>query len=96
VESAARFELIERPLKHELLFGPEWIFVIPHEHRLRLDGMRLRNVVFTGVEIDYSGSPLIMDNVYFVNCRFRAPRSNSTERFMLAIVDSASVTFKST
>jgi hypothetical protein len=35
-----------------------------------LDGMQLRNVVFRDVRIVYSGGPLKMTNVFFLNCTF--------------------------
>jgi len=46
----------------------------------RLDNLEAKNVIFKNVELHYAGGPLILTNVYFVNCRFvMDPASNSIE-----------------
>ena len=37
---------------------------------VRLDGKDIRHVAFTGVEIHYSGAPLNLENVSFIDCQF--------------------------
>jgi hypothetical protein len=37
---------------------------------VNLDGKDIRNVMFVEVEIHYSGKPLILENVAFMNCKF--------------------------
>jgi hypothetical protein len=41
---------------------------------IKIDGYRLKNVIFDGVRISYKGGPLILDNVRFINCTFDIAR----------------------
>jgi hypothetical protein len=61
--------------------------------RFAIDGYRLRNVIFDGVTIEYDGGPLIMENVYFVNCTFEVKPTNSTRQFTLAVLQSVPTSF---
>ena len=49
-----------------------------------LDGWQLRNVIFQNVHIVYNGGPLIMNNVYFVNCTFEMKADKNTQGLALA------------
>jgi hypothetical protein len=49
-----------------------------------IDGMQLRNVIFHNVHIFYNGGPLIMTNVYFVNCTFEMKSSKNSKNLALA------------
>jgi len=52
--------------------GHPYLRVITAKGRpiMLLDGFRLRNVIFDGIRVEYDGGPLIMEDVYFVNCTF--------------------------
>jgi hypothetical protein len=54
--------------------GPEGGFAI--------DGFELDNVVLNGVTIRYHGGPLILRNVWFVNCTFIVRQSQSGDQFL--------------
>jgi hypothetical protein len=62
-----------------------------------LDRHRIRNVVFRGIRIVYDGGPLILDNVYFIDCTFDAPPSQQGRAFAVTVITSApiSLTVKS-
>ena len=55
--------------------------------------MQVRNVVFEGVEIHYSGRPVILQNVIFINCTFSIEHDDAGERLAESILDSATVNF---
>lgn len=44
--------------------------LLARDGAVNLDGRDIRNVIFKGVEIHYSGNNLILENVVFVRCRF--------------------------
>jgi hypothetical protein len=60
-----------------------------------LDGLRLKNVVIADSTVEYDGGPLILENVYFVNCTFTLPAAHNTRALGNAILESASVQFDS-
>lgn len=45
-------------------------FIILDGDEIILDGLDMKNVVLRNVNVRYYGSRVIMQNVYFVNCRF--------------------------
>jgi hypothetical protein len=65
---AARYNRIGDERNEKLEFGDE--FVVAEGGGQLLDNMHFKNVIFRDVYIDYLGSPVIMENVYFINCRF--------------------------
>jgi hypothetical protein len=64
--------------------GPEWI--IAEGGTVGLDGLYLRNVVFHNVHIKYFGAPLIMKNVYFIDCTFDMNVEPKTRQFAIALL----------
>jgi hypothetical protein len=56
---------------------------------IRLDGMNLRNIIFRDMRITYEGGPLIMKNVYFVNCTFEIPNIRLGQKFATAVLSGA-------
>lgn len=60
---------------------------------LRLDGYHLRNVIVEGARIVYNGGPLILENVYFVNCSFEMQRTRQDQNFANAVLSHVPVTF---
>lgn len=76
-----------------LTFGPAWIVMEGGE--AGLDGMQLRNVVFRNVQISYVGGPVLMKNVYFINCTFKMPINPIAQHLVLALLKpQASTTFQ--
>jgi hypothetical protein len=54
---------------------------------IRLDGYKVRNIIFRNSKIIYKGGPLEMQNVYFVDCTFDfqlTPNSRSLSNRILA------------
>lgn len=60
---------------------------------MTLDGYRLKNVVFDNVTVVYRGGPLIMESVYFVNCKFELQKDDRGQKFAQDILDHVPATF---
>ena len=60
---------------------------------LKLDGYHIRNAIINGARIVYSGGPLILENVYFVNCTFEMPPTPQSQELANAILDHAPASF---
>jgi hypothetical protein len=73
------------PPVRESSFGPSTI--IAKGGSVILDGMRVRRFIFENVEIVYSGAPVELDDVMFVNCTFvfdNQSNSRTLGAFLLA------------
>jgi hypothetical protein len=57
----------------------------------KLDGMNLKNVWFVNSIIQYSGGPLLMNNVVFIDCRFVMPNVPKTRSVATTLLAKASV-----
>jgi hypothetical protein len=91
-DSAAQFMVIGKDLNRAFLWGPAGI--LARGGGMVLDNMQLRRVIFVKVHFGYSGGPLRLDDVYFVDCFFDMPRNLNTTNFALAELSStSSVTF---
>ncbi len=62
---------------------------------LKLDGYHIRNAIINGARIVYNGGPLILENVYFVNCTFEMPPTPQSQELANAILDHVPVSFSS-
>lgn len=87
---AGKDTAIMQPLSSPLVdipLGPSRVrFVGPRTVEIVLDGMRLKNVIFDGVTILYSGGPIIMDHVTFTNCTFKINKGKVSDGLVLAIL----------
>jgi hypothetical protein len=81
---AAMFILHGNDLNADKSQGNQFIFATGGA--VPLDGLKLRNVVFQGVAIYYSGGDLSMENVYFINCRFYLPKAQNSTRLAFALL----------
>jgi hypothetical protein len=55
-------------------------YVILRGGTLLLDKLQMRSVILEGVHVYYKGGPIIIENVYLLNCTFtieRAPRGQA-------------------
>jgi hypothetical protein len=70
-DQSARLELLTNPHPHGSGFG---FFVIEGGNdALVLDGMYMKNVIVRNARVIYNGASVRLENVYFVNCKFRFP-----------------------
>jgi hypothetical protein len=92
-EQAAEFTLIGKPDLNESRPKGNSLILLDGG-ALTLDGTRLKNVVFRNVYIVYDGGPLIMNDVYFINCTFQMKRNTNEQKLLLtALSPSPAVTF---
>jgi len=85
---AAQTGYIGEDRNEGLTSGPAWIVMEGGE--VGLDGIQLRNVILHNVEVSYYGGPVIMQNVYFVNCTFKMTIHRQTQNLALALLYSPS------
>jgi hypothetical protein len=67
---SARFENLDNPQPAGT--GMQWIIVNLGDP-MSLDGLLMKNIIFfcsAGADLGYGGGPLVLENVYFVGCRF--------------------------
>jgi hypothetical protein len=58
-----------------------------------LDGMLMKHVVLRNVTIFYSGAPVVLEDVTFVNCTFVLTNTEGARNFALAVLASAKTIF---
>ena len=64
---------------------------------VNLDGEDIRHVIFNGVEIHYTGKPVKLENVTFVDCKFVIENTKPARKLSETILASAdNVNFKTT
>jgi hypothetical protein len=92
INEAAKFDLIGRNQNQNQAKGNAFIMV--DRGGQVIDGYQLKNVVFRNVHIVYKGGPLVLENVYFVNCQFDVDRQANGEQFAGVLIHSeAAATF---
>ena len=63
----AVMKLIGAPIPHAE-YGPA--FVVLQSMTAPLDGYRLKQILFKNCDVLYSGGAVVLNHVYFINCRF--------------------------
>jgi uncharacterized protein YjbI with pentapeptide repeats len=94
-EAAAKVEPLNNP--NRVTSGAQFIifdWTRPEVHVI-LDGMHLKNIIVKNAKIYYSGGPILLENVYFVNCTFEGVTQQlSGQDFAKALFNAASMTFR--
>jgi hypothetical protein len=89
---AARFETIGNNLNEQLPAGaPE---LIARGGAISLDDKYLRHVMLDGVEIHYTGKPVIMEDVVFINCTFIMDNTDRSRKLGQTLLASSVVDFR--
>jgi hypothetical protein len=94
-EKAAVFEPKEKHLNIGKTVGSEFILLggsTGFPGGWKLDGYRMKNVIFKDTEITYEGGPVDMQNVYFVNCTFNVAKRPNGKNFASTVLASAPAT----
>lgn len=92
---AARYEAIGATDNNGHLTGPSLIVVDGnYQNQFWLDGYWLKNVVIRNASIKYSGGPVMLENVYFINCTFEITPTAPSQLFAESVLQSPSATFK--
>jgi hypothetical protein len=93
-DKSARLESLSNPQPESSEFA---FFVIEGGmHALVLDGAYMKNVIIRNSAVVYSGGPVLLENVYFVNCTFKGGFQLPSGRDLgIKLLSAASVNFDS-
>ena len=86
---AARMEKIGHAEPQPSMIGHQ-IFLLSGGTAV-LDGMYMRHVVFEDVEVHYNGTPTVLDDVIFINCRFVFDNTKTARDLVAKILTSQPV-----
>lgn len=92
IGSSARIEQIGAPVRQEVATGPARL--LASGGALALDGYYLRSILLVDVTVYYSGGPVILENVGFINCKFRISNLSPGRDLGTQILASSSVDFR--
>lgn len=79
----AKMELIDSPLAVESEYGPAVMIV--KGLTAKIDGFHLKHVAFQDMKLIYNGGPLLLESVYFLNCRLECKPSDNSWKLIAAI-----------
>lgn len=91
-DQAARIEPLDAPRKQTTEQGIA--FLRPAGGAMNLDGIYLRHVVLDGVEVHYSGGPVALEDVLFLNCTFILDNSERGRELGRQVLTQANVTYR--
>jgi len=91
---AARFEKIGQNLNQNLQFGSAQLIL--KGGAVSLDDKYARHVFFEGVEIHYSGKPLILQDAVFSNCTFILDNTPYGRQLGQTLLASSTINFEKT
>jgi hypothetical protein len=83
-DKAAEFIANGKDLNEGKPSGNQYIFA--NGGAVILDNMKLKNVIFIGVFVQYNGGSLSMENVVFINCTFDVPHQPNGTSFARAVL----------
>jgi hypothetical protein len=86
-KNAANISFIGKRLNDNLPVGAAYIWM--SDGNVALDNTELKNVVMTRVHVYYSGGPVQLQNVYFVDCIFEMKPNKNSQSFMIAALKSS-------
>jgi hypothetical protein len=89
-ERAAVFETIGSRLNVDEKVGFEFLLI--RVSSIKLDGYRLKSIVFTDTKIIYEAGRVEMENVYFVNCTFEISKRANGKNFASSVLASEPAT----
>ena len=91
-EKSAVLEPIDSPLNVGEKVGFEYLVISDPSTTVILDGLRLKNIIFKDIKIQYEGGKVQMENVYFVNCTFEVFKKPNGKNFASTVLASAPAT----
>lgn len=91
-ESAAVLEPIGSRLNIDEKNGFEFLLMAEPSYGIKLDGTRLKNIIFKDTKIIYEGGRVEMENVYFVNCTFEVSKRPNGKNFASSVLASTPAT----
>ena len=89
---ATRWERIGENLNSNVPNQPTRLFAVGGG--TSLDGEHIRNVVFESVEIHYSGAPVILESVVFINCVFVFDNNDHGRKLSKTLLAESNVNYR--
>ena len=94
-DRAMRFEPIDSKDNATKPVGPSLMVVDgEYQNKFRLDGYWLKHVVIRNAAIQYRGGPVILEDVYFVNCTFEIDRTLPSQLLADSVLEKTPTSFK--
>jgi hypothetical protein len=62
-------------------------FVILTGGTIQLDGTQFKNIILIGTQEEYDGGPVILQNVYFLNCTFEINRTANSQHLVAHLIE---------
>jgi hypothetical protein len=93
-KQAAHLDFIGKDQNEKATAAPGWLFA--KGGVASLDGMEIRNVVFDGVEVHYSGKLVMLERVMFVDCTFVFENNERGRELTAKVLEAFQVNFKPT
>ena len=94
---AARFELLRERLNATHPVGPDYLLIDGTPKTVvNLDNLHLKNVIFRNTTIRYTGAPLRLENVSFVNCTFDVQYTPNAIALADSLLKNSAVEFSAT
>ena len=91
IQKAARLQHIGEPTNPTVNIGTTNL--LARGGAISLDTMDIAHVAFVGVEVHYSGGPVILEDVIFVDCRFVFTNANRSRTLASNILVAETVNF---
>ncbi len=92
-EESARLERLDSPQPVES--GLKFFLIDGGHDTIVLDGEYMKNVIIRNADVKYDGGPVVLENVYFLNCTFVSFRlTPNSSRLSEALLASAPTAFK--
>jgi len=85
---------IEIGKENEVVRAPRKWVVVGDGFEIVLDRYHVRNTIVRDAHIIYNGGPLILENVYFVNCTFNFKNTSNSQQLAYSIVTQLPSSFK--
>lgn len=89
---AARWDRLGQDRNQDKHDQPTWLYATGGA--TSVDTEQIRNVVLIGVEVHYSGAPVILENVIFINCVFVFDNNDGARKLGRMLLASATINFR--
>ena len=94
IAEAARFEVIGSSENSEYRSGPRTVIINPMQYGIIIDDMWMRNATVQNTVVAYSGGPIRLENVRFINCDFRMPNVSTTQELARLLLTATSISLQ--
>lgn len=94
MDYAARYEPLDSSANKSLASGVQFLRVEFKDMPLKIDNYFIKNVVIMNTEVHYQGGAVVLENVYFLNCKFVMDNEPNTRSLGEYVLVNSSVSLK--